>query len=110
MAWFTALTTLVAPVANVIGKWQDRKSEVAQAKHEAKLERIRSMAGDWKDELLVLIWSYPMISIFIPVDSIQQSTFQGLERVGQLPDWYLGGWIAISLAVFGADKILKIKK
>ena len=107
---WTALTSLIAPVANVIGKWQDRKAQVSAAKHEAKLERIRAQAGDWKDELLVIIWSYPMVSIFVPVDFIQQSTFEGLERVGQLPDWYLGGWIAISLAVFGADKILKIKK
>ena len=110
MAWFTALTALVGPVANAVSTWQSRKAQVAHAKHEAKLERIRSQAGDWKDEFLIVLWSYPMISIFLPFDVIQQSALDGLEKVGQLPQWYLGGWIAISLAVFGADKILKIKK
>lgn len=110
MAWFTAVTALVAPVANVINTWQARKSQVAQAKHEAKLERIKAQAGDWKDELLIVIWSYPFVSCFVPYEPVRQATFEALDQVGLLPQWYLGGWVAISMAVFGADKILKVKK
>ena len=110
MAWLTALTTLVGPIANAVSAWQSRKSQVANAKHEAKLERIRSQHNDWKDEFLIVIWSYPMISCFIPYEPIQQTTFDALDKVGLLPQWYLGGWVAISLAVFGVDKIFKLKR
>ena len=110
MALLTALTTLVGPVANAVSEWQSRKAQVSQAKHEAKLEAIKAQRSDWKDEFLIVIWSYPMISCFIPYDPVQQATFAALDKVGLLPEWYLGGWVAISLAVFGADKLLKIKR
>jgi hypothetical protein len=103
-------TAAIGPVANAVGKWQERRSQVAQAKHESKLERIRNLSSDWKDEWLIIIWSYPMISMFIPIDAIQQATFDAMDKIGLLPEWFVGGWVAISLAIFGVDKLIKVKR
>lgn len=108
MAWMTALTTLIGPVASIVGKWQDRRAQVAQAQHEAKIERIRAQKGDWKDEFLLLIWSTPILISFVP--PLQPTAFAAFDYMKELPEWYMGGWVAISLAIFGVDKILKVKK
>lgn len=105
---FTALSTLVSPVANAIGKYQERKAQVVQAKHEAKLERIRLQPNDYKDEWLLAIWSTPILCCFIP--PLQPYAFQAFGFIAELPQWYIGGWVAISLSVFGVDKLMKIKK
>lgn len=110
MAWMTALTTLVSPAINLASTWIDRRGQVAAASHAAKLERIKAQQGDWKDEWLIVIWSYPFVSMFIPITTVQQATFAALDRIGILPEWYLGGWVAISLAIFGVDKITKVKR
>lgn len=107
MAWMTALTTMIGPVFNMVGKWQERRGQVAQASHEAKLERIKSQRGDWKDEFLIIIWSAPLLLSFVP--SLQDNAFRAFDYMAKLPDWYMGGWVAISLAVFGVDKIMKVK-
>ena len=112
MAIFTTAATLigslVAPVSSAVGKWQDRKAQVSAAKHEAKLERIKAMDNDHKDEFLLGIWSAPFLCVFIP--GLQPYAFEAFEFLSNLPQWYLGAWIAISLSVFGVDKIMKIKK
>lgn len=92
----------------MVTRWQDRRAQVAQAKHEANLERIRAQAGDWKDEFLVVLWSVPIVSCFVP--PLQEYAFEAVNKMGQLPEWYLGGFVVISLSVFGVNKIPKLKK
>lgn len=106
--WVAALTSLIAPVSNMVGKWQENRAQVSQAKHEAKLERIKSMDNDHKDEFLLGIWSAPFLAAFIP--GLQPYAFKAFDFLSQLPGWYLGAWVAISLSVFGVDKIMKVKK
>ena len=108
MAWLTALTTLVGPVANAVSTWQARRAQVSEAKHEVKLERIRQMDNDKKDEFLLAIWSAPFLCVFIP--PLQPYAFTAFEFLQDLPQWYLGGWVAISLAIFGVDKVTKVRK
>jgi hypothetical protein len=105
--WLTALTALISPVTSVIGNWQERRKQVVQTRHEARLERIRAQKGDWKDEFLLVIWSAPLLCSFIP--SLQENAFRAFRYISELPDWYMGGWVAISLAVFGVDKIMKLR-
>jgi hypothetical protein len=102
-------TAAIGPVANAIGTWQQRRGQVAAAKHEARLKAIESHARDWKDDWLIVVWSYPMVSMFAPITAVQEATFRAMDRLGLLPEWYLGGWVAISLAIFGVDKLIKIK-
>jgi len=108
MAWMTALTTLIGPVSNMIGKWQERRGQIAAAKHEANLERIKAQSGSWKDEFVLIIWSVPILAAFIP--SLQDNAFAAFDYMKELPEWYMGGWVAISLTIFGVDKIMKVKK
>jgi hypothetical protein len=105
----TALGGVLGPVAGMWNTWQERRSQVGQAKHEARLEAIKAQRNDWKDELLIVIWSYPVISVFIPYEPIQEHSFKALENFEKFPAWFLGGWVAISLAIFGVDKIIKVK-
>jgi len=108
MAWMTALTTLIGPVSSMVGKWQERRAQVSVAKHEANLKRIEAQKGDWKDEFLIIIWSAPLMCAFIP--PLQDNAFRAFEYMEKLPPWYMGGWVAISLAVFGVDKLMKVKR
>lgn len=107
MSFMGALTVLTGPVANMVGSWQARRAQVSVAKHEANLKRIEQQKGDWKDEFLIIIWSAPLLCAFIP--ALQDNAFRAFEYMSKLPDWYMGGWVAISLAVFGIDKVLKFK-
>lgn len=105
---WTALTALIAPVTSMVSNWQAARSQVSAAKHEAKLERIKAQQGDWKDEFLIIIWSAPLMCGFIP--PLQDTAFRAFDYMEKLPPWYMGGWVAISLAVFGVDKVAKFKK
>ena len=107
MSFMGALTTLTGPVFSVIGNWQQKRAQVAQAKHEAKIKRIEAQSNDWKDEFLILIWSAPLMCAFVP--PLQEHAFKAFDYMSKLPEWYMGGWVAISLAVFGVDKLLKFK-
>ena len=103
--WWTAL---ISPIAGAISTWQEKRGEVKAAQHTATIARIQAGESSWKDEYLVLIWSYPVISGFIP--GLQESTMRGFEFMAGLPPWYVGGWVTISLSVFGITKIMNIKR
>lgn len=81
-----------------------KKGEISEIKAKAQIEGLNG----YSDEYLVLIWSYPVIASFIP--SLQPSVAQGMEYLQTLPEWYIGGFMSISFAVFGIDKIFKFKK
>jgi hypothetical protein len=110
MAWLGAVTGILGPVTSLVGTYLERRGQVAEARHQAKMMRIASQEGSWKDEYTLIIWSWPVVSMFIPIPYIQNMSFNALDKISSLPQWYLGGWVAISLAVMGADKLLKIKK
>lgn len=105
MAWWTVL---VSPVAGAINTWQKNRAESNQARHEANLARIKDWNSSWKDEIILILWGWPVVSAFIPY--FQDNTMAAFAFMHTLPSWYIGGWIAISLAVFGADKVAKFKK
>jgi hypothetical protein len=89
--------------------WQERRSAEAQAKHEARLMQIRSHEGSWKDEYVLVVSSYPLISLFIP--PLRESTMQSIDYLGKLPDWVVWTWVSIVAAVYGIQTIpKKLKK
>lgn len=98
-----------------LGKgWLDRRAEAKQAKHEAHMEWLRTAATErrfsWKDEYVLVITSYPIISVFIPWFGVRENTFESLELLGQLPDWLVWSWLVMVYAIYGAVKFLdKIK-
>ena len=123
MAW----TSLLGPVANIVGSFvesrvdnQKGKTKVAVAKAEAEAEVYKHTAlqeGNWdkimaqgsqqslKDEWLTILFSIPLILAFIPgAEGIVQNGFEQLET---MPTWYqysLGVIVAASFGVRSATK------
>jgi hypothetical protein len=99
-------------IANLVGgtfsKYVTNKGEIEDKKAVARIENVSKGITGYSDEYLVLIWSYPVIASFVP--SLQPSMAEGMTYLETLPDWYVGGFITISFAVFGIDKIFKFKK
>lgn len=109
MPWLTALSTLL-PLGS---EWLRQRGEKSQAKHEAALERIRTAASDredsWKDEAILLVVAYPLVSVFIP--GLRDHTIDSLKYLSQLPDWIVWTWMAIVCTVYGVTEVpKKLKK
>jgi hypothetical protein len=83
------------------------KIESAAQEQTAKIENSTKHIAGWGDEYLILVWSYPFTSMFIP--PLRPHTVAAFEQLNTLPDWYVGGFITITFAVFGISKIFKFR-
>lgn len=88
--------------------WLSNKQETNKLKAIAKIENSKNQLSGYSDEFLILVWSYPFISMFVP--SLSEQTATAFEKLVLLPDWYVGGFISITFAVFGIDKVFRWKK
>jgi len=75
-----------------------RRAEASEGRdHEWELESIRN--SGWKDEMVIIVLSIPMVLVFIPgVEQYIQLGFQHLETT---PDWYKWLIVMIYAATFG---------
>jgi len=81
------------------------KEKAIQSKDNWELEMARASASSWKDEWLVLLFSFPFIMSFIPpmVPYVQA----GFDVLAEAPNWYsigLGVMISASFGVRIYDK------
>lgn len=53
----------------------------------------------WKDEYLMMIFSFPLILAFIP--STQEAVLKGFETLEKTPEWYMMLVLGIVASVFG---------
>lgn len=100
-------TGLVGTLATIFGGWVDRKGRVAEAETAARIEnagKVIEQSG-WKDEFVVLIWSMPAIMAFVP--GLQEYSEVGFANLAQAPEWYIVGWVSISLAIYGIKPATK---
>ena len=100
-------TTIFTGVASIVSSWINRKQRIAEAKTQAEIEnagKIIDRAG-WKDEFIVIVWSAPAIMAFVPGG--QKYVEKGFEHLAQAPEWYLAGWLSISLAIYGLKPATK---
>lgn len=74
-----------------------RASESEGRDHEWELESIRN--SGWKDEMVIIILSIPLVLVFIP--GLSQYALDGFEILGQTPDWYRWLIVMIYAASFG---------
>ncbi|WP_445354181.1 hypothetical protein ACJJI5_12390 [Microbulbifer sp. EKSA008] len=99
-------------IASLVGggfkDWLQGRQKLEQIREEAKVARVANGIPGWSDEFLVLVWSYPFIAQFMP--GIRESALQGLTAAAELPGWYIGGFMSISFAVFGINKLFQWKK
>lgn len=86
--------------------WLSSRQEIDKAKALARIESVKSGIPGYSDEYLVFVWSYPFVAAFVP--ALQPSVAAGFEFMEQMPEWYIAGWVTVSFAVFGIDKLFKI--
>lgn len=105
---------MIALIANLLGgtltEWVKTKAVTSRIKAEARAKAVSDGIPGWNDEYLVLVWSWPVVAAYIPVDAVQQSAQKGIEIFNSYPDWYVTGFIAITSAVFGLDKAIKWRR
>jgi hypothetical protein len=96
---------LLSLATNTFDKWFANKQETDKLKLQARINNANHHMAGYSDEFLILVWSYPFISMFF--DFSRPTTIDAFEKIGLLPEWYIGGFISISFAVFGIDKFFK---
>lgn len=99
--------TIFAAVSEIVGGWVGRKNRIAEAKAQAEIEnagKVIDNAG-WKDEFVVLVWSVPAIMAFIP--GLHEHSSAGFNNLAQAPEWYIVGWVSISMAIYGIKPATK---
>ncbi len=99
---------LLSLMGGTFQTWLSNKQETDKLQKVAKIESSKAHLAGYSDEFLILVWSYPFVSMFIP--AFQEHTALAFEKLLLLPDWYVGGFISITFAVFGIDKLFKFKK
>lgn len=101
------------------------KREIVQAKHDVKLEAIKSssewelskiteVGGSWKDEFwtivlavpAILVMLAPVVELFIFTGEYHKGDFikaviGGMMALGNAPDWYTGSLLTAISASFG---------
>ncbi len=95
-------------VGGTFGDWVKSQSAIAETKARARAEAVSQGIPGWSDEWLVIVWSFPAVACFVPgLDTVATA---GIENFNNMPDWYKGGFITVTAAVFGIDKFIKWKR
>ncbi|MEM8496382.1 MAG: hypothetical protein AAF542_00075 [Pseudomonadota bacterium] len=103
-----AIGSLIAgTVLDVFTGWMDRRGRIKEAEAQASIVNAGKVidGSGWKEEYIVLIWSFPAIAAF--VSGLQEYSIQGFENLAEAPEWYLTGWVGISLAIYGLKPATK---
>ena len=87
--------------------WVQSRSKLEEKKAIARIESVQNGIAGYSDEYLILVWSLPMVASFIP--PLQPAVSDGFEFMKTMPDWYVGGFVSISFAVFGIDKLFRFR-
>lgn len=122
------LSTLIAPVVNIVSDHFKRKAEEKKATHERKLQVIQNDASwedkmadatqsSYKDEFWTVILALPLISISYGVmtDNLEviERVRHGFTVLSELDEWYqylLFLAISASFGIRGADKLMALRK
>jgi hypothetical protein len=109
MSGILAGIATVLPFANKLvdgwGVYQQRKSEVEQAKHEAQVEAVKNGVSlrNRSAVLYTTFWmvSYPYISMFIPYEPLRTYTLESFKAIEALPPIAMWSWLLVLGAVWG---------
>lgn len=124
MGWLAAIP-LVEYLVKQVSDWSARRDQIKQAETDAKVAELRAKAeiaaykvkadiewdlkwadqagSSWKDEFMLILWSLPMIGLFVP--GLRPFVIDGFNYLKMFnpdaPAWYMAGWAIIFAAVFG---------
>lgn len=123
--WATLISKIVGTLPeSVVGYYKEKnrlKQELKKAKLQgkidiakAKAERaareqahthtwetlyVKMQSNSWKDEIVLAVFLWPFVGVFIP--SVQDYVLTGFEYLQDVPYWWTGLAVAISLAIYG---------
>ena len=123
--WATLVGKLVGGLPeSVVGYYKEKnalKQELKKAKLEGKIAIARAQAErkaseqvhgqtwemaylamqakSYKDEIVLAVFLWPLVGVFIPV--VQDYVMTGFDYLGNIPSWWVGLTVAISLAIYG---------
>ena len=95
-------------IISAISGFVSNRQEIGKAKAQAKIQRMQNGIPGYSDEFLILVWTAPLVMIFVP--GLESYAVNGFKNLSLLPDWYVGGFISITFATFGIDKVFAWKK
>ena len=110
---------IIGPIVEAVGgvatQWLKNRGEVAVAKHERKLQQIKSDASwdeqaminsqnSWKDEWLTILISIPLVGCFIP--PTVPAIMEGFDTLSQMPTWYQYMISVVVAASFGVRSLI----
>ena len=98
---------LLSLAGGTLKDWIASKNKIAETQAETRASAVRNGIPGWSDEYLVIVWSYPAIGSFIPF--LQPDVAAGMTAFNALPEWYQYGFMSVTGAVFGLDKMIKFK-
>ena len=101
------LGLITSIAAGSFKEWISTRNEIARENAKAKANQKAEGIAGWSDEWLVIVWSFPIIGAFVPF--LQPYVSAGFSFLSQLPEWYIGGYLSVTAAVFGIDKYMKFK-
>lgn len=123
-------SSIVSKVVDWISEWfttrketkkaeAEMKMKLAEAKTQAQIDLYKTgLVGDiaweknaqdnsgWKDEMLVLVFSLPLIGGFIP--GLDVYIDRGFHAFDSMPDWYQASIGVIVASVFGVRKFSEV--
>ena len=113
---------IVSKVIETGSRWIERRQEITEAKHTARLEieakkatadidwdqiMANNSANSWKDELLT-IWAVVVMSlVFLPWT--QEWALSGLNGLSQAPEWFQVLIFTVFAASFGVRDLINSK-
>ena len=60
---------------------------------------VKMQQSSWKDEIVLAVFLWPFVGVFIPI--VQDYVLSGFEYLADVPYWWTGLAVAISLAIYG---------
>ena len=123
--WATLIAKLVGTLPeSVVGYYREKnqlKQELKKAKLQGKIDLARAaverriaeqahaqtwemaylgmQAKSYKDEIVLAVFLWPLVGVFVPV--VQDYVMVGFDYLGNIPAWWVGLTVAISLAIYG---------
>lgn len=112
-------------IVDRISKWAERRDAIKQAEADAKVAVLKAKAelaaytvkseiewdlkwadqasNSWKDEWLLILWTVPLVGLFIP--PLRPYVIEGFDYMRGFHEdagyWYMAGWAIIFAATFG---------